>query len=188
MKKFGKGMSEAKIEFLPLFIVSIFTVMFIMFFQKSELLVQTDVLDENSLSLMKYHAGNNKSLFLFVLRERIWVVLFMFLMSTTYLAGVTVWGIIIWYGTGIGALLAISIMRYGVAGIFLLLAAGMPHYLLYVPAMIITLQLCKERRIPNKKFWIQFIVLEAVVIIGCFLESYVNLMLVEKIINNFIGL
>lgn len=186
MKMFHKSIPDKNIPFLPLFAVSAILVMILMFFQKSELLLRTEVFDENTLSLMKYQTSNDRSLFLYVLKERIWVIPLLFLMSTTYLATVAVYGILIWYGAGVGALAGVAILRYGVRGILLLLAAGLPHYLLYVPAIMVALQLSKVQRKPGKKFFMQLFVLEVVVIIGCFLESYVNLMLVEKIIKAFI--
>lgn len=174
------------IPFLPLFAASAIIVMFVMLFQKSELLLHSEVFDENALSLIKYQAGNNRSLFLYVLKERIWVIPFLFLCSTTYLATAAVYGVIIRYGAGVGAVLGMGMLRYGVRGLLLVLAAGFPQYLLYVPVMMIALQLSRQQRTPDRKFFTQLFILEAVVIMGCFLESYVNLMLVEKIIKIFI--
>lgn len=186
MRGFGKRVNETAVPFLPLFVVSAVVVMFFLFFQKSELLIQTEIFEEGRLSLLKYHAGGDRSLFLYVLKERIWVIPLLFLFSTTYLSAVVCYGVVIWYGAGIGALLAVAMMRYGVIGIILVLTAGLPQYLLYLPIMVITLQLIHERRVANRKFFLQLLILEVVVIIGCILESYVNLMLVEKIIKIFI--
>ena len=186
MKTLGKRVSNFDIPFLPLFVASALFVMWIMFFQKSELLLQTEVFSKNALSLMKYQTSNDRSLFLYVLKERIWVIPFLFLMSTTYLSALATYSTIIWYGTGVGALLGLAMLRYGLRGILLLLVAALPHYLLYVPAIIVALQLSKVQRAPSRKFFGQLFVLEMVVIIGCFIESYVNLFLAEKIINFFI--
>lgn len=183
--RFEKKGNKTIVPFLPLFVGSIVFVMFFTFFQKSELLLHTEVLDKEHLSLLKYQTGNNISLFLCILRERIWVIPFVFLMSTTYLAAVTVYGVIIRYGSSIGALLAIAVMRYGMTGIILLIGAAIPHFLFYVPAMVVALQVSRSRREVNRRFCGQLIILELVVIIGCVLESYVNLMLIEKIIKIF---
>ena len=184
--RFEKKANKTVVPFLPLFVGSIVVMMFLTFFQKSELLLHTEVLNKEHLSLLKYQTGNNSLLFLCIVRERIWVIPFLFLMSTTYLASVTVYGILIRYGAGIGALLAIAVMRYGGRGIILLLGATVPHFLFYVPAIMIALRVSQQKREVNRRFFAQLIILELVVIIGCTLECYVNLLLIEKIIKFFI--
>lgn len=185
MKMPGQRVNRTEMSFLSLFAVSLTVVMLAVLFQKSELLFQTQVLDKSMLGLMKYQAGNSRSLFWFVLKERWWIVPLLFLMSTTYLAAAVSYGMVIWYGAGTGAILAIAMLRYGIRGIFLILGAVFPQYLLYVPVMVVTLKLSRRQRTPCKRFFLQLILLEVVVIMGCVLESYVNLMVVEKIIKIF---
>lgn len=177
---------KRKLSFLPLFIISIAVAAIPVLTSGSGLLLQTEVLDENLLHMMKYQSEDSKMLFLYVLKERSLVIPALFLLSTTYLGAIAAYGAIIWYGTGIGMVLGIAMLRYGFRGILLVLVAGIPQYLLYIPAFIITLRLCLEQRQPSKKFFEQLFILELVVIIGCALESYVNLMLIEKFINLFI--
>ena len=178
MRGFGKRMNETDIPYLPLLLISAAVVMVFMFVQKSELLLQTKIFEKEHLSLLKYQAGGDRSLFLYVLKERIWVIPILFLFSTTYLNTLVCYCVVIWYGTGIGALVAVALMRYGMVGVLLIAAAALPQYLLYVPIMFITLQVIKVRRVPNRKFFLQLSILELVVIIGCYLESYVNLMFI----------
>ncbi len=178
-------MNAAEIPLLPLFVGSVVLAMIFTFMQKSELLLHSEVLSEEALGFLCQRIGDSKALFLYVLKERFWVLLVLFLLSGTYLASICIYGTVIWYGTGFGVLLAIALMRYGVLGIVILFVAGVPQYLLYVPALMIALQLCKEKREMSRKVFLQFGLLETVVIIGCFLESYVNLKLIEKIIEKF---
>ncbi len=178
-------MNATEIPLIPLFVCCVVTAMIVTFTQKSDLLLHSTVLNEETLGFLLRRSGDSKALFLYVVKERFWVILVLFLISGTYLATLCIYGTVIWYGTGIGTLLAIALMRYGFSGILLLVAAGLPQYLLYVPAMLITLQLCKEKREISRKLFLQFGLMETVVIIGCFLESYVNLILVEKILDKF---
>lgn len=185
MKTWNRRMNATEIPLLPLFVCCVVVAMIVTFTQKSDLLLHSTVLNEETLGFLLRRTGDSKALFLYVVKERSWVLLVLFLLSGTYLATLCIYGTVIWYGTGIGTLLAIALMRYGFSGILLLMAAGLPQYLLYVPAMMITLQLCKEKREISRKLFLQFGLMETVVIIGCFLESYVNLMLVEKILEKF---
>ncbi len=172
--------------FVPFFLVSLAVAMLFMVLNQSELLLQSDVLSESALSLVKKE-GNGSSLFICVLKERIWVIPMLFLLSTTYLAGVFVHGVIAWYGMSFGALTAMAMLRYKLRGVLFLIMCGFPQYLFYVPAFAMALRLSVEQRIPDKKFFLQLTVLEGVVLIGCLAESYVNSLFVEKIIKIFIG-
>lgn len=172
-----------ELSLFSLFIISAVVSMLLIMFYKSEWLLQTEVLSEASLSLIKYQNSSNGSLFLFICKERLWVIPVLFLLSTTYLAPGVVYGAVVWYGTGVGSLLAVALMRYGMSGIFLLLGAAVPQFLFYIPAVVITLMISAEKRIPDKRFWVQLLILEVVVIMGCFMEGYVNLFLLEKIVR-----
>lgn len=186
MKVFQKELKGTNTSFLPMFVTSAVVVWIFIMIQGSDLLLQTEVLEESTLSLMKYRAQDCRSLLLYVLKERCLVIPIIFLLSTTYLAAWAVYGALLWYGAASGAVLGVAVLRYGIRGIFLVLAAGIPQYLFYVPAMVMALRLSVRQRTPNRKFFVQFLILEVVVIIGCILESYVNLMVVEKIIKIFI--
>lgn len=181
-KRHRKGFSQ-----ISIFVISIISAMIFGVIYKSELLLQTDVLSQASLSLVKTYGSNKGSLFLYVLNERIWIIPVLFLLSTTYLAGAAVYITIVWYGISLGMLWAIALLRYGMTGSFFLVFSGLPQYLIYVPAMIITIKLCHEIRIPDRRFFLQLFVLESVVFLGAFLETFVNRLILEKLINIFIG-
>lgn len=171
------------IPLFSLFVISIVGSMLLVMIYKGQVLLQTEVLSVESLSLIYDRNRNGASLFLFVCKERIWVIPLLFLLSTTYLASGAVYFTVFRYGAGIGTLLAIALMRYGMRGIFLLIICGIPQYILYVPAMAAALRLSSVKRAPNRRFFLQLILLELVVIIGCILEGYVNLIFLEKILK-----
>ncbi len=173
--------------FATVFILSLAVGMLYIVLNQSELLLQSDVLSENSLSLIKIKSSNKESLFLWILRERMWIVPFLFLISTTNLCVWAVYGSVVWYGISFGTLFAVAILRYRVLGVLFLMLCSMPQYLFYSVAMILTLRLCKEQRKPDKKFFLQLVVLEGIVLVGCLSESYVNYYILEKIIKIFIG-
>ena len=172
----------------PVFFISLAATMLFMVMNQRELLLQTQVLSESSLSLVRPGESTGNSLFLCVLKERIWVIPMLFLMSTTYLAKSYVHGMLVWYGLSFGALMAMAMLRYKVLGILFLVMCGLPQYLFYIPAFSVALRLSVVQRTPDKRFFLQLGVLEGVVLVGCLAESYVNSLLIEKIIQLFIGI
>jgi len=186
MKTFQKGLVRSSSFFLPMFLASAAIMCIFVLTQGSDLLLQTMVLEEGTLELIKNQTQDGRSLFLYVLKQRAFLIPIIFLMSTTYLALLMVYGVIVWYGAAVGTVLGIAMLRYGVQGVLFLFVSALPQYLLYVPAVVAALHLSIGQRKPAKKFFIQLFVLELVVIIGCVLESYVNLRMLEKIIHIFI--
>ena len=166
------------------FIVLFLSVMGILFFGKKAVL-EVRVLDENTLMLLNLQKGDLKY-FGYILRNRGLIIPLLFLLSTTYLGRYAGYATICWYGFSIGTLIGVAMIQYGLWGIFFLLMASFPQYLLYVPVLWLTLKLTKTQRVVNKKFVWQLIVVEAIVIVGCWLESTVNLVMLEKIIALFV--
>lgn len=186
MKIFQKEWNGNISSFLPLFVTSVVVVWVFLLIQGRDLLLRTEVLEESTLELMKYQVQECRSLFFYVLKERVFVIPIIFLASTTYLATAFCYGLVIWYGAGTGAVIGVAMLRYGVKGVCMVLASALPQYLLYVPAMIVALRLSLGKRQITKRFLLQGFLLEVVVIIGCALESYVNPIWVEKFIEFFI--
>lgn len=179
-----KDLQRKEVSFLSIFTISIIVSMLIFMFYGKEILQQTDVLSKEALSRIRCQ-NRNAAFFFFICRERLPVIPILFLLSTTHLGKRVVYSMIAWYGSGIGTLWAIVWMRYGVGGCLLLIGAGFPQYILYILALVIGLKLSCEKRTVNKRFWMQLTVLELVVAVGCFLEGYVNLYLLEKLLHLF---
>lgn len=93
---------------------------------------------------------------------------------------------------------ATATILYGIEGIVLILSYSIPQGLLYVPVIIMTIIRCYHfnnichQKITNRNAsrfkWISqeigfFILYAILLIIGCYLESYVSLYLVEKAIS-----
>ncbi len=169
-----------------LFFCSLAISMIFVVIKREELLSHTDILSMEMLSMVRCD-GVNSSLFLSVLKERIGIIPILFLVSTTYLASIFVHGVVMFYGFSVGTLFAIAMLRYKIGGVLFLLLCAIPQYILYLPAFFIALRLTMEERVPDRKFFLQLCILEGMIFVGCFLESYVNLFFVEKIIHFFIG-
>jgi len=63
------------------------------------------------------------------------------------------------------------------------LGASVPHYLFYVWAFVFSLKLLRERRVANRKFAVQLVILEVIVILGCVSETMIAPVLMKKIIK-----
>ena len=183
MQGIGYHMREGKLPLLTIFTVGVFAGMVIMNLGKSILLENTGLLDEYTLYQMKYMTVDNSALFCYILGERIKPLLILAVLSTTYLGLVVCGGIAFWYGICGGAFLAVSVLRYGVKGILLVIVGMFPHYIIYVPAMIIMLLWCQrmnrtiyfDKSEPSILYsLIQFVGILFVFLIGCVLESFLN--------------
>ncbi len=167
------------------FVLSLVITVIFLLSRKNELLIQTSLFDEATLEQIREAAMDRKALLFWALKERVVIILALFLMATTSLGNLFVHMNVCWYGISSGLFLTVVLLRYGIKGILLLMAGMFPHYLIYVPALILTLQLSKEKRTVNGKYCGQLFVIIFVVIIGCFLECYVNPKVVAKILKNF---
>ncbi len=185
MKLSLKQLKWEKISLSNIYVVSLVITMILLLIRKHEVLMQTSLFSEASLEEIKLRISGNSPQIFFVIQMRLAIIFGLFILSTTTLGSLFVYVHVLWYGISSGMLLAVALMRYGIKGILLLIAGIFPHYLIYVPALILVFHLSKEKRIVNSKFMAQLLVISLVVIIGCILECYVNPEIVSKILKNF---
>lgn len=169
------------------FVISLAITILLCVVYKSDRMVLTEVLSPEALSLIKVQSYNKGGLFLYIIQRRIWIIPFIFLFSTTYLATPMIYGIIVWYGNALGGVLSLVLLRYGIKGILFLVLCSLPQYIFYLPAWVIALRLSVTGRIADRRFFLQLFVLEMVIFIGCFCERYMNPLILPKIVKIFIG-
>lgn len=160
----------------------------------------TGFFSEDTLYRMKYMTVDGNALFVYVFRKRLLTVLALAITSTTYLGLVACRGILVWYGMAFGFFSCTLTLRYGIKGVLLVAVSAFPHYILYVPAMILLLVWCEElyrgiyRRqgsfdAHNKRDLLlgttRLLVILVLVIVGCALEGYVNSALLIKFLQIF---
>lgn len=137
-------------------------------------------LDRTFLSRMKYLEINRNGLFLFSLQQRMGMAAFLVLLSVAGAAGIGIVFLLAWSGMSAGAVLTIFSLRYGWKGMILFLGSVLPQILLLVPGYLLLLDWC-FRRLERRKLLVPL----AVVIMGCFLESYVNPYILKVVIKLF---
>lgn len=188
-----------KLPILPIFLTGLLLGILMMNFCKSTLLNDTGLLNEYTLYCMKNTDVNNSALFYFVLKERLGMVVVLVIMATTYLGIWVCGGLTFFMGTATGLYFSAAIIRYGMKGIFLVLACSFPHDLLYVPGLVGLILWCNriwELIYYGKSFplvknrtegiagriittlggmgsILQLGLIIAIFIMGCLLESYV---------------
>lgn len=134
---------------------------------------------------LKAGSFNEKGFFMHVLFLRLSYMLGIIILSTTTLRKFFLLAQPAILCLGMGAWLGAAISQYGIKGILLVLAASFPHVLIYIVVIRFLLMVLWERTSYDKQFYIAIFILCFGVIIGCLFESYVNPMIVTKIINYF---
>ena len=182
-----------------LFLAGIVLGMILIGLGRKVLLADTGILNEEALYHMKYMTVDRNVLFWYVIGIRLKSLLGLVVFATTYLGLVVVGCSAVGYGTSAGMFLAAAVMRYGLKGILLVITAVFPQYILYGPAYFFLLLWCRQicrliyfekgAKLGNKQLILiklmQLLGIIAVIIAGCSLESYINPIILKKILKNF---
>ncbi|MCM1267392.1 MAG: stage II sporulation protein M [Bacteroidales bacterium] len=128
----------------------------------------------------------------YILRHRLFTVCMLSLVSTTVIGIPILCAYICYLGLAAGCLLSVAVIRYGIRGILFMAALLMPQAFLLLPAyaglFLWAVSLNRTLYAPrtdltgyerfSRRFYlvkcVQIVVILAVVIMGCLLESYVN--------------
>ena len=188
MQLAGRRFLSRQRGFLTCFGVGLLIGIIVINIGKSILLGETGLFDEYTLYHMKYMTVDSNALFCYIFRKRIGRMLILAVLSTTYLGLVACMGMAFWYGMSAGAFLTSLALRYGLKGILLAVIGLFPHYLLYVPAILLLLVWCEELfrgiyvrgefNAEDKGFLLKkagrLLVILALATAGCLLEGYMN--------------
>lgn len=174
---------------MPFFCAGLLTGIIVMNLGKSILLEGVGLFDEDTLYRMKYMTVDGNALFCYVIRKRMVKLLFLAVLSTTYLGLASCLGMTFWYGMSAGAFFSALALRYGIKGILFAVISMFPQYLVYIPSVLLLLSWCEtlyrgiyvrgsgvnleDRGFLLKKAGQLGVILIAVAG-GCLLEGYVN--------------
>ena len=174
---------------VPVFGAGLLAGILIMYIGKGILLEDTGFFDTYTLCRIKLMEIDRNALFYFVFRKRVFALIVMAVLVTTYLGMAVCVGRVFWYGMSAGVFLCTMLLRYGVKGGLLAAGCLLPQYLLYVPAMLLFLRWAEEvyrgiysrgsvmgggsRGVPAKKMW-QLAGIFGMITAGCLLEGYLN--------------
>ena len=200
MQNIGQNQKELYRIYMNLFCVGLILGVFLLNVGRKIFLDYAGVLDEYTLYNMKNMVVDHNDLFWYVLQKRMLVVLFLLIVSTTYLGLVVCRGVIIWFGCSAGVFLAALAVRYGIKGVVLAIVSVFPHYLLYIPVFCVLLGWCeilframnlhsgeivwKDKKTAMAKVGKIFPMIIAMAV-ACLLESYVNPYLLLGFLKTF---
>ncbi|MBQ8823295.1 MAG: stage II sporulation protein M [Lachnospiraceae bacterium] len=137
------------------------------------------------ISTLRTGGFQEKGFFIHVLFSRLSYVVVVILLSTTSFRKIFLILQPILLSLGIGGWIGAAIAQFGIKGILLILAGMFPHMFLYILVLRFLLMLLWERTYYDKQFFIAICILLFMVIIGCLFESYVNPMIVAKVLKIF---
>lgn len=137
-------------------------------------------LDASFLSRLRYLDINQNGLLLYSVKQRVGMAAFLVLLSAAGAAGIGIWLFLGWCGISAGAVLTALSLRYGLKGIIFFAGCILPQQLLLIPGYLLLLDWCM-RKMERKRLFLPL----SVVIMGCFLESYVNPVVLKVVLKIF---
>lgn len=178
-----KQLKRTEVSHLSLFCVIFFLSVLGMLLSGKAFIMQSTMFSVKELRFLSQQSIESNQLLLYVLRERYWVIPCMLLASTTDWGKAVGYLLCGWYGMGFGMLMGVMLHRYGLGGVFLLIGSLFPQYLFYVPAFVIGIRLMKSKRKMERRYLLRFLTLEVIILLGSIAESYVNPIVLQKIIG-----
>lgn len=196
----GMKMRGRRISFLPLFVVGLFIGIVIVYFGKSTIVNNGGLLDEETYVWIRDCRIDKGAFFAYLLFRRFRLVFILILLSTTYLGMIVCVIFPFVFGVSYGLLLGTAVFRYGFQGVLLCLTGCFPQLLLYLPALAFLLRHCgnlcrkiyyqKEIRVEKgflfhtemTAFLIRILLVCLMIIIGCVLEGYVSVSLLQNLL------
>ncbi len=164
------------------------------------ILLQEGYFSTYSLERLQYVQIDSNKLFFGILQNRFQIVILIFIMATTIIGLISAHLFAGWYGFSMGIMIAVLINRFGLKGSILFAACILPQVIFYVPAFNCLLSECRDISyilfLPQKssafyghgstsssKRISRILMSLGVVIIGILLESYVNPLVVTKMVT-----
>lgn len=152
---------------------------------------------------LKNSIPDGGGLLIYILKHRLSTVCMLGLLATTMIGLPAICGYVCYIGLAAGCLLSVAVIRYGIRGLLLMAAGILPQGILLIPGymalfvwavgvnrMMYSHSPYREYGItPGRQVYLkksgQMIMIIAVVIIGCLLESYVNPKMLHFILKIF---
>lgn len=196
-------MNHANPKWPFLFVTGILLGILLVLFNKDVFLQDTYFFGEDVLKRFSYSSIYQEPFFFYVLKNRMGMLLFLLVASLTVFCVFVLHLFWLWFGAGMGAVLATLLCKYQMKGTIIFFALFLPHDIIYIPSLF-ALSSCLHgiyKRFhgksmvygdgyeDNKTFILKRIIVIFILIIlffiGTFLESYVNPILLKKFLKNF---
>lgn len=161
------------------------------------------ILNNYFMEKFKYAGINGQNLFFYIFGERTPFLVLMLLLSFSSLGIAAGMAVLAWQGFSIGFMLSTGVAKYGAKGILLILGGLFPQYLIYLPVYAACLgfsvffrkriSCCGKNTGTVEREYIRLygigiglaVLMLLVFIGGIFLESYINPVILKKILKIF---
>ena len=108
----------------------------------------------------------------YVLWQRVRHIVVITFLVTTWIGTYSIIAALLWYGYQLAEICVTGMVLFGIRSVLFIPALLFPHYLVYVPTMLLWFRFCEE--LGDKKSFKRFIPLIMLFLAGVFLEGYMN--------------
>lgn len=125
-------------------------------------------------------------LFGYILKSRLSLLIFLWLMGLTVVGSMTVLLFGLWAGFSFGLILTMAVIKLGIAGILLCVISMFPQYLIYFPAFLyglLRIYEMSQQKKWNSAYLVSFGLTAVLIVAGVLLESYVNPALLKLLLS-----
>lgn len=161
------------------------------------------ILNNYFMEKFKYAGINGENLFFYIFGERAPFLVLLLLLCFSSLGIAAGMAVLAWQSFSIGFMLSTSVAKYGAKGILLILGGMFPQYMIYLPVYAVCLGFsvffrkrisgCGKNTGAIEREYIRLygtgiglsVLLLLIFIGGIFLESYVNPVILKKILKIF---
>lgn len=180
-KERGAKKKKLLLFFLTGFVLGVFYIVILGKSENSNMLMSSYF-----FSKYQYMTYSPVDLLGYILKSRIPLLLFLWLMGLTVIGTMTVLLFTLWAGFSLGLILTMAILKLGIAGIILCLISMFPQYIIYFPAFSFGLlriyEIAQTKR-PTMAYVLAFGFTVLLILAGAILESYVNPLLLKALIK-----
>ena len=176
---------------------------FVVWWNKEQFIQDSYFLGEEVFRRFGYTSIYKSGFFYYICKNRFEVFLFLVLSSFTNFMGSVFYLFILWFGICGGVISSTLLLKFGLKGLLLLFGLVFPHVCIYIPCFVVLMKfLCqfhnarlfsrnnswdkqytKKRRISI--FCVMILCFCAVTVVGVWVESYVNPIVLKKITSFF---
>ena len=161
---------------------------------------QIDILDTNYFSKIKSVTINYPVLFRYVSWKNFRIFILFWIFCSTALGIPYITMSIMYGGFQAGFFLSVIMMRYGIKGLLLIIGYTFPHYIIYIPVVILCLRsgfrLCRSMYYDNKmsrrgraeriaRQMVFIVIFGAILMVGGLLETYAGSFILKKLLILF---
>ena len=166
---------------LLFFLTGFFLGLLLIYLGKNVLVENTDFLDENYLQSLRTLKADRCRLFLYSMRIRGMPAGILIALACIGYGSAGVCLYLIWSGFGVGTLLSVFSLRFGIRGVILFAGGLLPQMILLLPACMMLFRWCvAERSRKTTVASLRELILPILLLLGgCVLEGFLNTGMME---------